>query len=149
MTAERLQEAQKEMFETGKTTDRDVIALMRELSLYGRRHPLSNESRLSMRKKIWAMIVAFGLTAIWFTINPNDINNPVKLKLAAHRGRNDKAARALLHALRTSLQVMALSVHDPLGSTVFFFREISLFLITMFASDGRLSMGKLVIIMPR
>ncbi|KNB04282.1 hypothetical protein FOXG_22453 [Fusarium oxysporum f. sp. lycopersici 4287] len=127
LTPERLREAQKEMFEMGKTTDRDVIALMKELSLYGSRHPLSNESRLSMRKKIWSMIVAFSLTAIWFTLNPNDINNPVKLKLAAHRGRDDEAARALLRALSTSLQVTTLSVHDPLSSTLFFFREISLF----------------------
>ncbi|KAL6406058.1 hypothetical protein AUP68_10619 [Ilyonectria robusta] len=127
LTPERLREAQKEMFETGKTTDEDVIALMKELSLYGNRHPLSNESRLSMRKKIWSMIVAFSLTAIWFTLNPNDINNPVKLKLAAHRGRDDEAARALLRALSTSLQVTTLSVHDPLSSTLFFFREISLF----------------------
>jgi hypothetical protein len=73
------------------------------------------------------MIVAFGLTAIWFTINPNDINNPVKLKLAAHRDRDGEAARALLRALSTSLQATTLSVHDPLSSTLFFFREISLF----------------------
>jgi hypothetical protein len=115
------------MSETGKTTDEDVLALMKELSLYGSWHPLSNESRLSMRKKIWSMIVAFGLTAIWFTINPNDRNNPVKLKLAAHRNRDGEAARALLRALSTSLQVTTLSVHDPLSSTLFFFREISLF----------------------
>ena len=103
LTPERLREAQKEMFETGKTIDEDVIALMKELSLYGSRHPLSNESRLSMRKKIWSITVAFGLTAIWFTLNPNDINNPVKLKLAAYRGRDSEAARALLNALSTSL----------------------------------------------
>lgn len=127
LTPERLREAQKEMFETGKTTDEDVIALMKELSLYGNRHPLSNESCLSMRKKIWLMIVAFSLTAIWFTLNPNDINSPVKLKFAAHRGRDDKAARALLCALSISLQVTTLSVYDPLSSTLFFFCEISLF----------------------
>jgi hypothetical protein len=115
------------MSETGKTTDEDVLALMKELSLYGGRHPLSNESRLSMRKKVRSMIVAFGLTAIWFTLNPNDINNPVKLKLAAHRERDGDAARAFLSALSTALQVTTLSVHDPLSSTIFFFREISLF----------------------
>jgi hypothetical protein len=75
LTPERLRGAQKEMLETGKTTDEDVLALMKELSLYGSRHPLSNESRLSMRKKVWSMIVAFGLAAIWFTLNPNDITN--------------------------------------------------------------------------
>jgi hypothetical protein len=51
----------------------------------------------------------------------------VKLKLAAHRGLNDKAAQALLDELKTSLQATTLSVHDPLGSTLFF-RELSLFL---------------------
>jgi hypothetical protein len=115
------------MSETGRTTDEDVLALMKELSLYGSRHPLSNESRLSMRKKIQSMIVAFGLTAIWFTVNPNDINNPVKLKLAAHRGRDGEAAADFLSALSTALQVTTLSVHDPLSSTLFFFREITLF----------------------
>jgi hypothetical protein len=105
------------MLETGRTTDGDVIALMKELSLYGSHHPMSNESRLSMRKKIWSMIVVFGLTAVWFTLNPNDITNPVKLKLAAHRTHDAEAARALLHALRTSLQMTTLSVHDPLSFT--------------------------------
>ncbi|KAK8093143.1 PIF1-like helicase domain-containing protein [Apiospora kogelbergensis] len=127
LTPERLQRAESEMRETGRTTDPDVLAIMKELSLYGSRHPLSNESRLYMRKKILALIVASGLTAVWFTINPNDINNPVKLKLAAHRGLDDAAARALLEDLRTSLQAATLSIHDPLGSTVFFFREIQLF----------------------
>jgi hypothetical protein len=51
----------------------------------------------------------------------------VKLKLAAHRGRDGEAARAFLSALSTPLQVTTLSVHDPLSSTLFFFREIPLF----------------------
>jgi hypothetical protein len=124
LTPERLREAQKEMFETEKTTD---LALMKELALYGSRHPLSNESRLSMRKKIWSMIAAFGLTAIWFTLNPNDINN-AKLKLAAHRERDGGAAKAFLRGRTTALQAATLSIHHPLSSTLFFFREISLFL---------------------
>ncbi|RXG41776.1 hypothetical protein VDGE_30528 [Verticillium dahliae] len=127
LNADRIREAQREMVETGKTTDGDIIALMRELSLYGSRHPLSNETRLTMREKIRAMIIAIGVTAIWITINPNDINSPVKLKLAAYRGRSEEAARALLDSLSTSLQVTTLSVHDPLSSTLFFFREILLF----------------------
>lgn len=127
LTPERIQAAQKEMLETGKTTDSGIITLMKELSLYGSQHPMSNESRLFMRKKIWLMTVAFGLAAIWFTLNPNDINNPVKLKLAAYRAHEAEAARALLGALSTSLQVTTLSVHDPLSSTLFFYREINPF----------------------
>ena len=34
LTHKRLEKAQKEMFKTGKTMDRDVITLMKELSLY-------------------------------------------------------------------------------------------------------------------
>jgi hypothetical protein len=85
------------------------------------------EPKRRAQKKIWSIIVALSVTAIWFTLNPNNINNPVMLKLAAYRGRNSEAARAFLHALSTSLQVTALSVHDPLSSTLFFFRKISLF----------------------
>ena len=127
LTPDCLREAQEEMLEGRRTTNPDIIALMKELSLYGSRHPLSNESRLSMRKKIRAMNIKFGLAAIWKTLNPNDINNPVKLRLAAHRRHNQEAAEALLHTLNTSQQVSAVSVHDPLSSTLFFFREVSLF----------------------
>ena len=128
LTPGQVREAQREMMECGKTTDGDILALMKELSLYGTHHPLSNESRLSMRKKIWSLMVATGLAAIWFTVNPNDINNPVKLKLAAHRGLNGNAAATLLRMANTSQQVTNLSMHDPLSSALFFFREISLFL---------------------
>ncbi|KAK8106682.1 PIF1-like helicase domain-containing protein [Apiospora kogelbergensis] len=128
LSADRLRQAQQEMFDTGRTTDTDVLALMKELSLYGSKHPLSNESRLYMRKKIFGLIIATGLTAVWFTINPNDINNPVKLKLAAHRELDDRAARAKLDELETALQSLTLSIHDPLSSTLFFFREVDLFL---------------------
>jgi hypothetical protein len=138
LTPDCLEKAQREMVETGKTTDEDVIALMRELSLYGLQHPLSNESRLSMRKKIWSMIVAFGLTALWITVNPNDITNPVKLKLAAHRGLDEEAARAVLRSMNTSRKITSLSIHDPLSSTLFFFREVSLF-FEHYVRAGRLS----------
>src|SRR5436190_23690365 len=60
-------------------------------------------------------------------VNPNDINNPVKLKLAVHRGLEDEAARALLSAVNTSQQVTTLSVHNPLSLTLFFFHKIRLF----------------------
>jgi len=69
------------MFETGKTTDQDIITLIKELSLYSSWYPLSNKSRLFIREKIRSIIITFSLTAIWFMLNPNDINNPVKLNL--------------------------------------------------------------------
>jgi len=51
----------------------------------------------------------------------------VKLKLAVYRAHKAEAARALLAILSTSLQVITLSVHNPLSSTIFFYREINLF----------------------
>ena len=128
LSADRLRQAQQEMFDTGRTSDTNLLALMKELSFYGSKHPLSNESRLCMRKKIFGLIIATGLTVVWFTINPNDINNPVKLKLAAHRELDDRAVRAKPDELETALQSLTLSIHDPLSSTLFFFREVGLFL---------------------
>jgi len=91
------------MFKTGKITNSNVIAIMKELSLYSSWYFLSNESCLYIRKKIWLIIIAFSLVAIWFTVNPNDINNPVKVKFAVYRNYNGEAARALFQVLNIAL----------------------------------------------
>ncbi|KAK8121490.1 Helitron helicase-like domain at N-terminus-domain-containing protein [Apiospora kogelbergensis] len=145
LSADRLRQAQQEMFDTGRTSDTDFLALMKELSFYGSKHPLSNESRLCMRKKIFGLIIATGLTVVWFTINPNDINNPVKLKLAAHRELDDRAVRAKPDELETALQSLTLSIHDPLSSTLFFFREVSDYYATVETNDrGALHLHELM-----
>jgi hypothetical protein len=71
---------------------------------------------------IWA-----GMPAIWFTINPNDINNPVKMKLSIHRLYDYHIAKKLLADLRGRYNKIALSTIDPVSSTIFFYREVSLF----------------------
>ncbi|KAJ4226079.1 hypothetical protein NW757_014287 [Fusarium falciforme] len=76
---------------------------------------MSQESRLAMRRKIKALIIRYGIPAIWFTLNPNDITNPVKLRLAAYRKEDKAAAEAtLLRALQDS-------------SAIFFHREVEMF----------------------
>ncbi|KAG6980204.1 hypothetical protein FocnCong_v009496 [Fusarium oxysporum f. sp. conglutinans] len=85
LSAERLAAARVGLESSGKTTDEAVKELLRSLSLYGFRQPMSRESRLSMRRKIQSLILRYGVPAIWFTLNPNDITNPVKLRLAAYR----------------------------------------------------------------
>ena len=115
------------MQETGSTTDKDIQSLLRELSIFGYAQPMSNDSRLEMRRKINSLCIYAGLPSIWFTINPNDINNPVKLKLAAHRDRDRQAAASLLADLYRGLEQTALSINDPVSSAMFFFREISSF----------------------
>ncbi|KAM6504652.1 hypothetical protein FSOLCH5_015387 [Fusarium solani] len=127
LTADRLAAARAELGSSGRTTDEGVKELLRSLSLYGFRQPMSRELRLSMRHKIQALIVRYGVPAIWFTINPNDITNPVKLRLAAYRTRDPEAAEEFLRSLDMSFKRVRLSISDPMSSAIFFHREMTLF----------------------
>ncbi|XP_044717275.1 PIF1-like helicase domain-containing protein [Hirsutella rhossiliensis] len=127
LTADGLAAARAELESTGKTTDDAVKELLRSLSLYGYRQPMSREVRLGMRHRILALIVRYGVPAIWFTINPNDITNPVKLRLAAYRARDPEAAEEFLRSLDKAFKRVRLSVSDPMSSAVFFHREMTLF----------------------
>ncbi|KAF2184535.1 hypothetical protein K469DRAFT_780863, partial [Zopfia rhizophila CBS 207.26] len=125
--AERLGLARRQLEVSRKTTDEDVNQLLRSLSLYGYHQPMSRELRLSMRRKIKSLIVRHGVPAIWFTLNPNDIMNPVKLRLAAYRTREAEEAEGFLTTLDMSYKRARLAVSDPLSSALFFHREISMF----------------------
>ncbi|KAM4067941.1 PIF1-like helicase [Hirsutella rhossiliensis] len=127
LTTQRLEAARVELEATGKTGDDGVKELLRSLSVFGHRQPMSRESRLSMRKKILSLIVRYGVPAIWFTLNPNDITNPVKLRLAAYRARDPEAAEAFLRELGTAYKRVRLAIADPMSAAVFFHREIKLF----------------------
>ncbi|KAM4063280.1 PIF1-like helicase [Hirsutella rhossiliensis] len=80
-----------------------------------------------MRRKIQSLIVGYGVPAIWFTINPNDITNPVKLRLAAYRTRDPDAAEEFLEGLGDAYKRARLAISDPMSSAVFFHREMKLF----------------------
>jgi len=125
--AERLGAARRQLEASGKTTDEDVNQLLRSLSLYGYRQPMSRELRLSMRRKIKSLIIRHGTPAIWFTLNPNDITNPVKLRPAAYRTREAEEAEGFLTSLDMSYKRARLAVSDPLSSALFFHRELSMF----------------------
>lgn len=127
MTAERLAAASVELEKTGKTNDDGVKELLRSLSLYGHRQPMSREGRLTMRRKIQSNIVVGGVPAIWYTLNPNDLTNPVKLRLAAYRIHDARAAEALLETLENAYRRTRLAVSDPASSAIFFHREMALF----------------------
>ncbi|EJT68919.1 hypothetical protein GGTG_13511 [Gaeumannomyces tritici R3-111a-1] len=127
LTGTRIERAQAELEASGKTTDKGVNQLLRSLSLYGYRQPMSRESRLTMRRKIKSPIVRYGIPAIWFTLNPNDITNPIKLRLAAYRTREAEEAEDFLGALGELYKRVRLSISDPLSSALFFHREISMF----------------------
>uniref|UniRef100_A0A0D2Y8C6 ATP-dependent DNA helicase n=1 Tax=Fusarium oxysporum (strain Fo5176) TaxID=660025 RepID=A0A0D2Y8C6_FUSOF len=127
LTASRLEKARGELEACGKTADPDVNRLLRNLSLYGYRQPMSRESRLTTRRKIKSLIIRYGIPAIWFTLNPNDITNPIKLKLAAYRTRETDRAEEYLRSLDQAYKRARLAISDPLSSAIFFHREISMF----------------------
>ncbi|KJZ69967.1 hypothetical protein HIM_10638 [Hirsutella minnesotensis 3608] len=127
LTADRLAAARAELESSGKTSDEGVKELLRCFSLYGYRQPMSRELRLSMRRKIQSLILYRGVPAIWFTLNPNDITNPVKLRLAACRTRDPEAAEAFLQSLDMAFKRARLAISDPLSSAEFFHREMTLF----------------------
>jgi hypothetical protein len=127
LTAERLAAARVELESSGKTTDDGVKELLRSLSLYGHRQPMSREARLNMRRKIQSLIVGYGVPAIWFTLNPNDITNPVKLRLAAYRTRDPDEAEEFLESLGNAYKRTRLAISDPMSSAIFFHREMKLF----------------------
>ena len=80
-----------------------------------------------MRRKILSLIIRHGIPAIWFTLNPNDLTNPVKLRLAAHRTRDPEEAEAFLRSLDAAYKRTRLAVSNPLSSAMFFYREMSMF----------------------
>ncbi|XP_044721141.1 Arrestin-lik [Hirsutella rhossiliensis] len=126
LTEDRLKRAEAEMRRQGlrrTPTYRSCSASCRFWSCTA----ALNESRLLMRRKIQALDIWAGMPAIWITISPNDINNPVKMKLAIHRLHDYESAKELLADLRERYDRIALSTMDPVSSAIFFHREISLF----------------------
>jgi hypothetical protein len=127
LSAERLERAKEDLKGLKKSTDEAVNKLLSCLSLYGLRQPMSREDRLSMRRKIKSLIIRYGIPAIWFTLNPNDITNPVKLRLAAYRSHEPEEAEEFLRSLDLAYKRARLAISDPAGSAIFFHREISMF----------------------
>ncbi|XP_044716325.1 uncharacterized protein HRG_09857 [Hirsutella rhossiliensis] len=114
LTEDRLKRAEAEMRRRGlrrTPTYRSCFASCRSLAM----QPLSNESRLLMRRKIQALDIRAGMPAIWITISPNDINNPVKMKLAIHRLHDYESAKELLADLREKYDRIALAPWIQLG----------------------------------
>jgi len=143
LSLKRLKMAKAELDASGRTTDEGVNQLLRSLSLYGFRQPMSRESRLSMRRKILSLIIRHGIPAIWFTLNPNDLTNPVKLRLAAYRSRDPAEAEAFLTSLDAAYKRTRLAISDPVSSALFFHREISMFFEHYVKTGGESVFGRI------
>ena len=127
LTPQEIEAAEKEYFETRKTTNENVSFLLREISAYGFGQHMSNEQRLYMRRQIMALCLKHGMPSIWFTINPNDLTNEINIKLTAYRAKDGKEAEDLMNKFRCHIGRIQHLVRDPVSSALFFHREVSLF----------------------
>src|SRR6266480_6657682 len=101
--------------------------ILKEVSIVGHRHPLSNESQMNMRHKNNTLIVQDGIPQAWFTLNPNDLTNPICIKLAVYRKSDMPIAREILDRLMSSLRQTARSRfvnRDPVSSAIFFKTQV-------------------------
>lgn len=123
----RLRRAEEELKQNKWTTDADVYRLLKEVSIYGSQHPFSDEMKTQYRYKIESLNLKHGPFAIWFTINPNDIDHPVKLNLVASRNVGAERAKATLEDLCQRARLVHIGFNDPVSAAYHFMRQIECF----------------------
>ena len=105
MTADQLQEAAKAVF-NGQIIDNPTIRrLQRDLVTIGMQVPESFSQKLMMRSQIRGLTVQDAMPAIWLTINPSDLRNPLVLILTRIKYSEDVlpvASAAIHNAAATS-----------------------------------------------
>jgi hypothetical protein len=80
-----------------------------------------------MLREIKSFIIRYGIPAIWFTLDPNHIMNPIKLKLAAYRTRESDEAEAFLTSLGQMYKRIRLAISGPFSSAISFDREVFIY----------------------
>ncbi|KAH7460004.1 hypothetical protein FOMA001_g19722 [Fusarium oxysporum f. sp. matthiolae] len=65
------------------------------------------------------------IPAIWYMLNPNDITNPIKLKLTACRTRETEEAEKFL-GLDQAYKRARLAISDSVSLAIFFHRKVSM-----------------------
>ncbi|KAI1097077.1 hypothetical protein F4804DRAFT_352725 [Jackrogersella minutella] len=79
ITQQQLLLASEELKQHRPISNPDMQKLLKEISIFGKQQPLSNEEKVNQRNMIKSLIVKHGLPAIWFTINPNDLSSPIRI----------------------------------------------------------------------
>lgn len=105
LTVKQLQDAATAVSNGQLINDPTVRRLQRELTSIGMLVPESFSQKLMMRSYIKGLIVRYGMPAIWITINPSDLRNPLVLILAGIEIPEDvlsTANAAIRHATATS-----------------------------------------------
>jgi uncharacterized protein DUF6570/helitron helicase-like protein len=97
MTAVRMKDG-------GKCENPTIQRLLNNMRLISTYNPESFGRKLAKRHQLFGQIVRFGIPAIWFTINPSDLKNPVVLRVAGvdihpHMERCELNRLRRLHAI--------------------------------------------------
>ncbi len=127
LNSEKLKTVKIELETFGKTADEGVNQLLRSLLLYRFRQLISKKSRLNLRRKILSFIIYYDIPAIQFIFNPNNLINPVKLKLAVYWSCLLEKVEIFLTSLDIVYKRIQLTISDSVSSVIFFYKEISIF----------------------
>lgn len=98
-------------------TNPAVQALRTELTAVRSKVPGTDESRRTLRSKIWSTNVMFNPPNLWITVNPNDTHDPVAQVIA---GENIDLDNFLAHVGPTAALRAKTIAADPYASTKFF-----------------------------
>ncbi|XDG06036.1 hypothetical protein ABKA04_005651 [Annulohypoxylon sp. FPYF3050] len=131
ISPDELLEAANELKNNKPISSERMNKLMKEITIYGRQQPLSNESRIKQRDQIRSLIVQHGPPGIWFTINPNDLSSPVRIKI----GRKFRSCRYLKeierrlqqHLLDKRKSMVKEVNQDPVSAVIWFHLHVSSF----------------------
>ena len=122
LTVDQLQNAAKAV-SNGQPIDEPAIRkLQRDLTTIGMQVPESLSQKLMMRSQIRGLIVRGGMPAIWATINPSDLRNPLVLILAGIEIPEETlpaANAAIRHAAATSNPVAVAQFFNHVCKAIF------------------------------
>ena len=93
-----------QMKDGGKCENPTIQRLLSNMRLISAYNPESFGRKVAKRHQLFGQIVRFGIPAIWFTINPSDLKNPVVLRVAGidihpHLDRQELYRLRRLHAI--------------------------------------------------
>ncbi|SJL05062.1 uncharacterized protein ARMOST_08434 [Armillaria ostoyae] len=98
-------------------TNPAVQALRTELTAVRSKVPGTDESRRTLRSKIWSTNVMFNPPNLWITVNPNDTHDPITQVIA---GENIDLDNFLAHVGPTATVQSKTIAVDPYASAKFF-----------------------------
>ncbi|KAA1476552.1 hypothetical protein DENSPDRAFT_785160, partial [Dentipellis sp. KUC8613] len=133
VTVEKLEEAAHQEERHEPITDPGVRLLRQHIHATGGRVRGSDQARYSLRSQIWSTALFKGPPALWITINPNDLHDPICQIFAGEKIDLD----AFLSTAGPDKHRRAQNVaNDPYAAAKFFHFMIATILQTLFQVDA-------------